>query len=206
MRLLPALVLLVALPVAAQPAFSVRAGVSAATLTPQMFVEGVSRGAPAASLFATVPVRGLLSLRTEVFYSGEGVGFSPHSADIGDRVLQIDGGAIRTEYVGVGAFASVEAPVQGALLGAYAGPAVSFKVRERNLTRTEGRTFSNPSDLFYPVQATAVAGLTVGRGPLGLDLRYALSVHDVRDPMAIRRTRTVRSSVATAALVYRLAR
>lgn len=207
MRPIALLFAICAVPAGAQPSFGARVGVNAATLTPQMFVDGAARAAPAASVFAQIPVHGRFSARAEVHYSSEGVRIMPHSVQIsGGNGFQVDGGGIHTEYIGLGAFAAVDAPVRGLSVGAYAGPAVSVKVRERNVVRVDGQTFSNPSDLFYPAQATVAVGATVGRGSVGLDVRYALSVHDMRDPNAVYRTRTVRSSVATAALVYRIGR
>ena len=211
MRLLPAFVLLAALPVAAQPAFSVRAGVNAATLTPQLYRDGTGRTGAAVSVYATVPLRGGLSVRPEVLFSSEGVRLRPSTytytlEDGTTGEIADEGGALKAEYVGLGAFLAFEAPAAGLSLGAYAGPTLTAKVRERDVDRFDGRTTESSSNLLDFGAVAAAGGVTARRGRVGLDVRYALSFNDVVSRDLIVGGGRIRSSVATAALVYRLAR
>ncbi|HEX8298089.1 MAG TPA: hypothetical protein VF594_02935 [Rubricoccaceae bacterium] len=211
MRLLLALSLVAALPAAAQPAFSVRAGVNAATLTPQLYRDGTGRAGAAVSVYATLPLRGGLSLRPEALFSSEGVGVRPSTTtytleDGTENVVESDGGALQAEYLGLGAFVAFEAPAAGLSLGAYAGPTVTLKVRERSVDRSDGQTFENSSNVLDLSAIAAAGGVTARRGRTGLDLRYALSAHDIISRDLIAGGGAVRSSVATAALVYQFGR
>ena len=85
----------------------------------------------------------------------------------------------------------------------------SAKVRETRTTRelVSGDLTGQSSDLLTPAYASVVGGLGVERGPLGLDLRYALGLEDGfnwRQIVRVTGSPVVRPQVASLSVSYRL--
>ncbi|HEX8385790.1 MAG TPA: outer membrane beta-barrel protein [Rubricoccaceae bacterium] len=203
------LLALVSSAVDAQPEVGFRTGANVSRSAPGVFLYGETRVGPAASVSVRVPVRGRLSLRPEVLYSSEGERLRAAPPDTvtfedGSTSVFVDeGGSFRLDHVGVGAFLAYEVPVAGLAVEAYGGPAATAKVRERHVQRSNGETSASGSSFFGRYAVTAVGGVTATRGPVGLDVRYAIGLTDALNRGLILGGGVVRSSVATVALVYR---
>lgn len=193
----------------AQPTVRLRAGLNAASLP---LIQGASaRLAPAASLQLDVPLQGGLSLRPEAFYSSEGTTTPVYGytvTDLSGEVTRFESrtGAVQAEQLGASVLLAYTAPVGPLQVGAYGGPALAAKVRERDVTRFDDWVQADASDRVDRTSLSMVGGLTAARGRVGVDLRYALGA----SATAARRLRPddagepVRARVATMALTYQL--
>lgn len=154
--------------VQAQASFGLRAGLNVADLTGDNLPGTKPRLGFTGGAFANLPVGASgLSFQPEVSYSQKGV-----SSDN-------SGTEYRVDYVEVPILVRYDVPVtdSGLMLGAYAGPAIGFKVSEE----VSGNLGSVNTDLFKSTDVGAAFGVGVGAGPFGVDGRYTLGLSRATD-------------------------
>lgn len=207
-----AVVLAAPLGATAQVTFGARAGLNASSFAPNLFAAEEARVGPAAAAFVEAPVWGGIGVRVEGVYSSEGVDFGRRPTGF-EAFPEDDGGGVTADYLGAGLAATARCAVDRPALALrpFVGVQASAKVRETHATRelVSGNLSRQPSDLLAPAYASVVGGLGVERGPLGVDLRYALGLEDGFNWGSIVRVAgspVVRPSVATVSVSYRLTR
>lgn len=166
--LLLAVVALIAVPASsAQTSFGLRAGLNVSDLTGDDLGNTEPRLGFTGGAFVNVPFTPQFSLQPEVSYSQKGV-----ASEDGDAQLQVD-------YVEVPILVKYTVPVTetGLMFGAYAGPALGFKVSEE----VDGFGGSADTDFFKSTDIGGAFGVTVGAGPFAVDGRYTLGLSDATD-------------------------
>lgn len=179
--LLAAFAVLLALPAAhAQTTFGARAGLNVSSFSGN---DAPRNGDPrlgfSGGLTADIPFTPQLSVRPEVLYSMKG---------------ETDGNTtVAVDYIEVPVLLAFQAPATqtGLMIGAYAGPALAFKVRE-DISGPVGDL-----DVFNSTDIGAAVGAMVGAGPFSVDARYTLSLSDAAENLEIR------NNVFTVGAVYR---
>ena len=160
---------LLAAPVAsAQTAFGLKAGLNVSDLTGDDVGGSEPRLGFTGGAFVNVPFTPAFSVQPEVIYSQKGV-----STEDDDATLEVD-------YVEVPVLLKYAVPVTetGLTLGAYAGPALGFKISEEVSSAFGG---SADTDLFKSTDVGAALGVTVGAGPFAVDGRYTLGLSSAID-------------------------
>lgn len=197
-RLLPlALVALLAAPgafaqyyrAAPGPAFGLKAGLNVADLTgADAPVNTDPRLGFSGGLMADVPITPMFSVRPEVLYSQKGVSSSNNNETASVDYIEIP----------VLVAATIPATETGLMLGAYVGPALGVKVREK----TNGFAgLPIGGNTFKSTDLGAAFGVTVGAGPFMVDGRYTLGLQDAVDESVLT-TNRMRNGVFTFSGVY----
>ena len=186
--LIPALVLVAALPAAAQtvaprPSFGVKLGVNAATVSdvPDGF-DTSSRLGLVAGLMADVPFTPSLSFRPEVLYTQKGI-----AVDIDEGGLS---GTLTNEfdYLEVPLLLAYTFPSASALeVAVEAGPTLAYKL-DTGIGCSgdfEGECDddfdTDEDDGIEDFDLGAALGVTVGAGPFGVGVRYTAGLTSILD-------------------------
>lgn len=156
--------LFVALPLAAQPSFGLRAGLNVATIVPDSETDLTDRGAKLGfigGVYAEVPVASGVSLQPEVLYSQKGVDRDAPNASIG------------VDYLEIPLLVKAGLPVSDLLdVDVYAGPALAIKLGDDDEVDTAR---------FNSTNLGVSAGIGLASGPFGVDARYTFSVQDATE-------------------------
>ncbi|HEX8386436.1 MAG TPA: porin family protein [Rubricoccaceae bacterium] len=162
--LLLAAAALTAVPTAsAQTTFGLRAGLNVADVTGDEIPGSEPRLGFTGGLFADIAVTPSFSIVPEVSYTQKGVS-NEDDADNGHRV----------DYVEIPVLVKYTVPVTetGLMFGAYAGPALAFKINEE----VDTDVVDVDTDFFRQTDIGAAFGVTVGAGPFAVDGRYTLGL------------------------------
>jgi hypothetical protein len=86
---------------------------------------------------------------------------------------------VHADYVEIPVLVKYTVPVTetGLMFGAYAGPALAFKVSED----VSGLGLSADTDFFKSTDVGGAFGVTVGAGPFAVDGRYTLGLQRATD-------------------------
>lgn len=151
-------------------------------------------------VWARYDVSPAFAIQAEALYSQKGTRLDFSGEDAG-FVIDID-------YVEVPVVLRVTpAADQRLRFAVYAGGAFAYKVSETVAITSEGETSTNQGDdLFETSDAGVLAGLEIGSGNVGLDLRYTHGLMDVSVQDEGDTPITSTNGVVTAGLTFRIGR
>jgi hypothetical protein len=121
--------------------------------------------------FANVALTPMFSVQPEVLYTQKGVSTDSETTEI------------NADYIEVPVLAKFTVPATstGLMIGAYAGPAISFRVKENTSANFVDVGVDADTDIFRSVDFGGAAGVTVGAGPFAVDGRYTASLRRATD-------------------------
>ncbi|MEL6615125.1 MAG: porin family protein [Bacteroidota bacterium] len=181
-----AVLLCMAAPLAAQPAFGLRAGLNVTTIVPDSDSDLTDRSAKlgfTGGLFAEVPVASGVALQPELLYSQKGV----NRDDDGNADIGVD-------YLEIPVLVKAALPVSDLLdLDVYAGPSLAVKLGDDDEVDTVR---------FNSTNLGGAVGIGLASGPFGVDARYTFSLQDATEGEA----NDLRHRVVSLTGVYRFGR
>lgn len=188
----------------AQGSVGFKAGLNAADVEVlDTLPSGISQSprlAGSGGVWARYDLSPVFALQAEALYSQKGTRLDFTKGDAG---FDID-----IDYVEVPVVLRVTpAADQRLRFAVYAGGAFAYKVSETVAITSEGETSTNQGDdLFETNDAGVLAGLEIGSGNVGLDLRYTHGLMDVSVQDEGTEPLTSTNGVVTAALTFRIGR